>query len=146
MASEFQRSAAAIIDEYLKKSGLQYDKLSENEWIVTLQGPEGRALTLRLTLGAWFVDFRGFVIRAPEENVADVYRFLLRKNLESRVASLCLNEAGDVFIKAELPLPCVSDEQLDRYLGLLFLCWEEAYGTVFRLGWPKYTERDGEHN
>jgi hypothetical protein len=139
-------AAQKMLDRYLSQQNVQHHKANESEWVVSLPGPGGQDIQLQLRLGDYTLFLSSFFMRAPEDNVIEVYRFLLRKNLELRGAKFGLNEVGDVFLTAELPLTAVTEDEIDRYLGYVYAYWEQSYGSVFRIGWAKYLQGgDGQH-
>lgn len=138
MADAPREAARQAIQRYLSEQNLQHDATSDGQWVVALSGTAEQIVQVRLQLGDYSLFTSAFFMRAPEENVLDVYRFLLKKNLEMRGAKFGLNEAGDIFIKAELPISAVTEEELDRHLGYLYSYWSESYGTVLKIGWAKY--------
>ena len=140
------RAARRAVDRYLIHQNLQHHRVSDGEWALSLPSPAGQDIQVQLRLGDYTLFLSSFFMRAPEENVLEVYHFLLRKNLELRGAKFGLNEAGDIFLTTELPLAALNEEELDRCLGYLYAYWEQSYGTVLRIGWATHFQGDDGHH
>jgi hypothetical protein len=44
-----------------------------------------------------------FVIRNPDENHAEVYRWLLRRNLRMPLLAYAVDASGDVYVRGQVP-------------------------------------------
>ncbi|MGQ9675677.1 MAG: YbjN domain-containing protein [Chloroflexota bacterium] len=140
-----RQSGQTAVERYLsQQEQMRFARVADGQWIVWLPAAEGQSIELQLRLGDYSLFLTAFFMRAPEENVQEVYRFLLRQNLEMRVAKFGLNEAGDIFLSLELPASAISQETLDLYLGQLYSYWQQAWGTVLKIGWAKHFGNDNE--
>jgi len=74
-----------------------------------------------------------FFLRAPEDPAGPAYRVLLERNLRPGAWRFAASEAGDVWLVAEVPLPTVDAEVLDRLLGGLVALTDETYRPYLRL-------------
>lgn len=145
MDSQARQSAQTTVERYLsQQEEMRFATVADGQWSVWLPGAEGQTIELQLRLGGYSLFLTAFFMRAPEENVQEVYRFLLRKNLEMRGARFGLNEVGDIFLSLELPASAISEEVLDLYLGQLYSYWQQAWGTVLKIGWAKHFGNDNE--
>lgn len=134
-----RRRAKTAIERYLSQNQhVRHTSASDAEWTVWLPDVDGRSVEFQLRLSDYSLFITGFFMRAPEDNVEEVYRFLLRKNLEMRGAKFGLNDVGDIFLSLELPISSITEEELDRQLGQLYSNWQQSYGTVLKTGWAKY--------
>ncbi len=134
-----RHNAQSAIERYLsQQQQVRYVAASNAEWTVWLPDVDGQTAEFQLRLSDYSLFITAFFMRAPEDNVQEVYRFLLRKNLEMRGAKFGLNEVGDIFLSLELPVSAVTEEELDRQLGQLYSHWQQSYGTVLRTGWARH--------
>lgn len=143
MASTPRYSARITIDRYLdQQPDIRHVAGAEGEWSIWLPDMGQTNIQVDMRLGDYSLFFTSFFMRAPEENVEQVYRFLLRRNLDVPGARFGLNEAGDIFLSSELPISAITEEELDRHLGHLASLWTQSYGTVLRMGWAKHFQND----
>lgn len=80
------------------------------------------------------VSLRAFVMRAPDRNHADVYRRLLRRNLQPAPWRFALDADGDVFAAADTPRLDLDADRLDALLGALSTTVDEVFEGLVRLG------------
>jgi hypothetical protein len=100
--------------------------------LVTSEWKETVMATLRV--GERSLRAEAFFLRAPEDPAGPAYRVLLERNLRPGAWRFAASEAGDVWLIAEVPLPAVDAEVLDRLLGGLVALTDETYRPYLRLG------------
>ena len=75
---------------------------------------------------------------APEENTEQLYEHVLRRN-ESLVGvhfSIGIEDA--IFLRGELPLRMVDEDELDRVVGTLYATVEHIFPTIIRIGFASH--------
>ena len=106
---------------------------SEARWYVRMAGDEKEHITIWFTLGQRHLRYEVYVLPAPPENQALVYETALRRNDKLVGAHFAIGVEDALFLKGELPLAMLSEEELDRIIGSLYSYTEAAFPTLLRL-------------
>ena len=110
----------------------------EHRWYVRMHGEEKEFTTVWFTLGQRTLQFETYVMPAPEENAEQLYEHVLRRN-ESLVGvhfSIGIEDA--IFLRGELPLRMVDEDELDRVVGTLYATVERIFPTIIRIGFASH--------
>ena len=102
-------------------------------WYVRLKGEEKDFTTVWLTIHQRTLQYETYVLPAPEENHAAVYEQLLRRNLRFNGAAFVIGDEDAIYLKGQLPLDAVSDDELDRVVGSLYAYVEQCFRPALRL-------------
>ena len=138
------RAAAAIAAWSADQSDLEVVDEGDGRWFVMLSGEHKRTIPVLLQLGEHTLDVQSFFMRAPDENEADLYAFLLRRNLRTYLMRFALHPDGDILLVGLLPCESVTPQSLDLLLGQLLVAADEAFDQALRLGFRSYIEREQE--
>lgn len=103
-------------------------------WYVRLSGEEKDFTTVWLTLQQRTLQYETYVLPAPEENHAAVYEQLLRRNLRLNGAAFVIGDEDAVYLKGQIPVDTVTDDELDRIVGSLYAYVEQCFRPALRLG------------
>jgi hypothetical protein len=130
------------IDEWLSRAKtnnaliLAVDRSTEQEirWYVRMSGEEKEFTTVWLTLGQRTLRFETYVMPAPEENAQVLYEALLRRNEKLVGAHFSIGQEDAVFLRGEIPLAALNEEELDRAIGTLYSTVEQSFGSLIRIG------------
>ena len=131
-----------IIEEFLDSHDLDYDRGDENTFLVTLPGETKLQTHCALVVGDHSLSVNAFVIRKPDENADQVHEWLLTKNASMYAVTYAINELGDVFLVGRLPLPAVSDVEIDRILGAVLQYSDSSFNTLLELGFASSIRRE----
>ena len=85
-----------------------------------------------------------FFCRQPDENHAEFYRFLLRKNGGMYGVAFALDRTGDVYLVGRLPLSAVSPEEIDRLLGCVLTYSDDNFDRALEIGFAGSIQREWE--
>jgi hypothetical protein len=110
----------------------------EHRWYVRMHGEDKEFTTVWFTLGQRTLQFETYVMPAPEENAEQLYEHVLRRN-ESLVGvhfSIGIEDA--IFLRGELPLRMVDEDELDRVVGTLYATVERIFPTIIRIGFASH--------
>lgn len=102
-------------------------------WYVRLKGEEKDFTTVWLTIHQRTLQYETYVLPAPEENHAAVYEQLLRRNQRFNGAAFVIGGEDAIYLKGQLPLDAVSDDELDRVVGSLYAYVEQCFRSALRL-------------
>jgi hypothetical protein len=103
-------------------------------WYVRMRGEDKEFTTVWLTLGQRTLRYETYVMPAPEENDAELYEHLLRRNDTLVGAHFSIGIEDAVFLRGELPVTQVTLAELDRVLGTLYAQVEQCFQTLLRIG------------
>jgi hypothetical protein len=106
----------------------------EPRWYVRMRGEEKDFTTVWLTLGQRTLRYETYVMPAPEENDAELYEHLLRRNDRLVGAHFSIGLEDAVFLRGELPLAVLSEAEVDRVLGTLYATVEQVFRSLLRIG------------
>jgi hypothetical protein len=105
----------------------------ERRWYVRLLGEEKDVTTIWFTLGQRTLRFEAYVLPAPDENHAEVYEHLLRRNDQLVGVHFSIGVEDAIFLRGELPLHLVDEAELDRIIGTIYATVERCFRPVLRI-------------
>jgi hypothetical protein len=103
-------------------------------WYVRMRGEDKEFTTVWLTLGQRMLRYETYVMPAPEENGAELYEHLLRRNDRLVGAHFSIGLEDAVFLRGEMPVGQVTAAELDRVLGTLYAQVEQCFQALLRIG------------
>jgi hypothetical protein len=103
-------------------------------WFVRMLGEEKSVTTVWLTLGQRTLQYETYVMPAPEENHAEFYEHLLRRNDGLVGAHFSIGAEDAVFLRGELAVGALDEDELDRALGTLYATVEQCFRPALRIG------------
>ena len=114
------------------------------EVVVVLPGEKKLKTVVSLLVGAREVSVSAFVVRNPDENHAEVYRFLLRRNLRLPGLAYSVDKAGDVFVTGRMPAAGVDVDSLDQLLGVVLTACDEPFNELLVMGFLSSMRKEWE--
>lgn len=106
----------------------------EHRWYVRMHGEEKEFTTIWMTLGQRTLRYETYVMPAPEENAEALYENLLRRNETLVGAHFSIGIEDAIFLRGELPLRLVDEDELDRVVGTLYATVERVFPSIIRIG------------
>lgn len=103
-------------------------------WFVRVHGEERDVFTLWLSLRQRTLHFETYFMPAPEENEAQLYEHLLRRNQKLGGMAFAIGIEDAVFLQGQLPVDAVTDDELDRILGSTYAYIEQCFRPAMRIG------------
>jgi len=107
-------------------------------WYVRMRGDDKEFITVWLTLGQRMLRYETYVMPAPEENDAELYEHLLRRNDRLVGAHFSIGLEDAVFLRGEMPVGQVTHDELDRALGTLYADVEQCFQGLLRIGFRSH--------
>jgi hypothetical protein len=107
----------------------------ERRWYVRLRGEEKEFTTVWITLGQRTLRYETYVMPAPEENAEQLYEHLLRRNETLTGAHFSIGIEDAIFLRGELPLGLLHEQELDRIIGTLYAAVERIFPVIIRIGY-----------
>ncbi len=106
----------------------------ERRWFVRVQGEEKDVFTIWFHLRQRTLHYETYVMPAPEENHAAFFEHLLKRNLKLYGAAFAVGDEDAVFLVGQLANESITDEELDRILGSLYMWVEQFFRPALRIG------------
>ncbi|MBW8827514.1 MAG: type III secretion system chaperone [Acidobacteria bacterium] len=107
----------------------------ERRWYVRMKGEEKDFTTVWLTLGQRALHAETYVMPAPEENEAEFYAHLLRRNRAARGLWFCIGDEDALYLMGQVPLALIDEANLDRVLGSAYRYVEDWFRPALRIGY-----------
>ncbi|MFI7238770.1 YbjN domain-containing protein [Streptomyces cyaneofuscatus] len=137
-----ETAAAQVIEATLNEAGLAWESPAPGNYVVTLPGTRKLSTTCSLIVGKHSLSLNAFVVRHPDENEAEVHRWLLERNLRLFGVSYAIDSLGDVYLAGKLPLAVVTPEELDRLLGTVLEAADDSFNTLLELGFASSIRKE----
>ena len=103
-------------------------------WYVRLHGVDKEITTIWFSLVQRTLRYETYVMPAPEENAAELYEHVLRRNEQLVGAHYSIGVEDAVFLRGELALALLDQAEVDRIIGTLYAEVERSFRTILRLG------------
>ena len=124
----------AINERYETIVAVDRGEPGEHRWYVRMRGEEKEFTTVWLQLGQRTLKYETYVMPAPEENAEMLYENLLRRNESLVGAHFSIGIEDAVFLRGELPVRLIDEEELDRVIGTLYAYVEQIFPSIIRIG------------
>ncbi|HET8601307.1 MAG TPA: YbjN domain-containing protein [Segeticoccus sp.] len=130
----------AAIRAFLDTAEIEWeDGARAGELVVSLPGERKLRTVCSLVVGERALAVQAFVVRNPDENHAEVYRYLLRRNLRLPGLAYAIDKSGDVYVTGTVPLGALDggaglEGVLDDLLGVVLEASDGAFNELLALG------------
>lgn len=106
----------------------------ERRWFVRLVGEEKSVFSVWFWLRQRTLMVETYLMPAPEERAGELYEHLLRRNGSLRDFSLSIGDEDGIYLRAQIPVEWIGDEELDRLLGSAYEYTERCFRPAMRIG------------
>jgi len=134
----------AVLRQVLTDGELDWQELTEGTFDVVLPGERKLKTPVRIEIGPHALSVHAFVCRKPDENFEGVYRWLLEKNMRMYAVAFGLDQLGDIYLDARMPVATVTAEELDHLLGSVLTYADESFNTILELGFASSIRKEWE--
>lgn len=134
--------ALATIEEFLESHDIDFEKTNDTTFLLTLPGEKKLQTHCALVLGDHSLSINAFVIRKPDENVAAVHEWLLKKNAGMYCVGFAINELGDIYLVGRLPFSAITEQELDRVIGAVLQYSDSSFNPLLELGFATAIRRE----
>lgn len=142
-SAELRERAEQVLKDWLAASELAHEPGARpGEYVVQLPGEAKQNTTVSLIVGDRALSASAFVVRKPDENHEQFYRWLLTRNARLRGIAFALDRLGDVFLVGRLPLEGVTEDTVDQLLGGLLTVSDSSFNDLLALGFRSSIERE----
>lgn len=129
------KGLAEVVESYLAGSEIPWEQgARDGEFVLTLPGEKKLKTVASLVAGELTLSVSAFVIRNPDENHEEFYRYLLRKNLRLPGLAYAIDASGDVYVTGRVPAPGVDAAYLDQLLGVLLQAADSHFNELLAIG------------
>ena len=136
---------AATVEAYLRESAHDWEHgTRDDEYVVTLPGEKKLKTVASVVVSDTALSVSAFVIRNPDENHDEVYRFLLRRNLRLPGLAYAVDTSGDIFVTGRIPAAGVDAETLDQLLGVVLTAADEPFNELLVMGFLSSMRKEWE--
>ncbi|NNM46908.1 YbjN domain-containing protein [Knoellia sp. DB2414S] len=133
--SATRESVAAVLEAFLADAGIEWEPgARDGEYVLTLPGEKKLKTVASLVVGADALSVSAFVIRQPDENHLEFYRYLLRRNLRLPGLAYAVDASGDVYVTGRVPLAAVDAAYLDALCGALLEAADAHFNELLVIG------------
>lgn len=132
----------AALEEILSGLGVPFVREGDDAFLVTLPGERRHRTLVWLVLGAHELLIESFVCRKPDENHAEVYRFLLQRNAALRTVAYALDAVGDIHLVGRLALGSVESAEIDTVLGVVLATSDADFNAILERGFADAIRRE----
>ncbi|MGB3056270.1 MAG: YbjN domain-containing protein, partial [Acidimicrobiales bacterium] len=101
-------------------------------WRLRLAGEEKDVTTVWLTVDQRTISYETYVMPAPDEDHARFYEHLMRRNRQFNGVAFCIGDEDGVYLRGQLPVWAVTDDELDRIVGSLYAYVEQCFRPALR--------------
>ncbi|GAB3490830.1 YbjN domain-containing protein [Flexivirga sp.] len=131
------------VEHYLTETEVEWELgARDGEFVVTLPGERKLKTVLSLLVGETALLATAFVIRHPDENHADFYRYLLRRNLRRPGIAYATDQHGDVFVVSRTPVAAVDAAYLDTLFGIVLEAADEVFNELLVIGFRTSMQKE----
>ena len=134
--------AGALLRAELAAAGLAWESPREGFFVVTLPGTHKLSTTCSLAVGEHAVTVNAFVARHPDENHAEVYRWLLEHNARMYGMSFTVDKLGDIYLVGRIPLAALNPEEIDRILGCVLEYADNSFNPILERGFASAIRKE----
>ncbi len=134
--------AIEVVRSWLAENEVEYEE-ENGLFSFALPGERKLQTPVRVDIGPHALGVHAFVCRNPDENHEAVYRWLLEKNLRLYAVAFGVDQHGDIYLDARLPLSSAADD-LDRILGTVLSVADGSFNTLLELGFASSIRKEWE--
>jgi hypothetical protein len=134
--------AAAAVAQYLTDNEIEFERTDATVFTAVLPGEHRLRTTVSLVVGDYSLSVNAFVVRNPDENHEEVYRWLLKRNQKMYGMSYVIDHLGDIYLAAKISLTAVDSVELDRLMGTILENSDGAFDHLLELGFETAIRRE----
>ena len=137
-----REEATAAVRGALIELDLPWQESAPGLFSVSLPGTRKLVTECALEVGQYTLNLRAFVARRPDENQAEVFRWLLERTLKLYGVAFALDTLGDIYLTGKLALAGVTPSEVDRLLGVVADTADSSFNAIVALGFADSIRRE----
>jgi hypothetical protein len=112
----------------------------ERRWMIRVSAEEKAMFSVWFHLRQRTLHVETYLMPSPEENLAQTYEYLLRRNLRFNGLTFEIGSEDAVFLVGQIPVQWVTEAELDRLFGSVYSYVEQSFRPAMRLGFASRFE------
>ncbi len=132
----------SIITATLTDLGVDFEQPNADTFVAVLPGERKLRTTVSLVIGAHSLTVNAFVVRHPDENLENCYRWLLQHNAKHPGIAFGIDPLGDVYLVSQVSLDAVTPDGLDALLGRVLETADTSFNTLLEMGFASSIRRE----
>ncbi len=133
---------AEIVESALRENSVEFEVVGDGQFVANLPGTRRLKTACWLTVGEHALTVEAFVVRKPDENAEQVYRYLLEHNARMYAVAWSIDDNGDVYLTGRVPLSGVTAAEIDRILGAVLEYADGSFNALLQLGFGSSIRRE----
>ena len=133
---------AETIERFFEQADIQFKRVGDGHWAAQLRGERKLTIPLGVALSGDRVIFESFFMRRPQENLAEFYEMLLRRNARAYGVHFAVDAQGDVFLIGQRAAAGLDIDELDRIVGSILIEADGLFNAAISVGFKSYLEAD----
>lgn len=142
MSASDNPAVPSAVLQFLASHELPFESIDDRSIAVEVPGEQKLKTTVSLAFGDTAVTVNAFVIRRPDENTENVYRWLLERNKRMYGLAYSVDHLGDVYLTGRFPLKGLDESELDRIFGAVSEYADGAFNVLLELGFASAIKRE----
>jgi hypothetical protein len=135
LIEEWREAACLVVEEWLAGAQVPYEPGTRpREYVLQLPGEAKLRTTVSVLVGDRGLTATAFVVRRPDENHEEFYRWLLACNIRLPGVAFALDRLGDVYLLGRLPVEAVTVDTLDALMGVILSTSDTSFNDLLALG------------
>ncbi|MFI7586614.1 YbjN domain-containing protein [Spongisporangium articulatum] len=133
--SGLKEAASAALTAWVEQSDVPSEPGERRgEVVVVLPGERKLKTVVSVLVGDRGLSASTFLIRKPEENETEFFRWMLNRNAKLPGIAFSLDALGDVYLVGRVPLAGVTVDTVDDLLGALLATSDDSFNELLALG------------
>jgi hypothetical protein len=135
-------TAIETLIQFCVNNEIDHAQVDEDTVLTTFVGTQRKSMSVVFVAGQHYFRAESFVARNPDENHEMVYRWLLEQNITLVLARYGVDQFGDIYLSASVPIASVDDALVDQLLGVIVSNADSSFNTLIELGFRNAIERE----
>jgi len=123
-----------LVDNPVVEAVERAPRSQARRWFLRIRGEDKDVSTIWLTLRQRTLHYETYVMPAPEENQAEFYEHLLRRNQKLNTMAFVIGIEDAIFLQGQIRADAVTDDDLDQILGSFYAYIEQCFRPALRIG------------
>ncbi len=128
------RDPMAVLTGTFEDLGVPYEHRGGDTVVAELPGTHKLKIPVAFAVGSHSVAVNAFVVRAPQEHVPQIHRWLLRRNQRLFAVAYAVDHLGDIYLVGRLPLDAITPQSVDALLGSVAATADGDFDTLLEMG------------
>lgn len=133
---------AEVIAAALAAADVAHERTGPYSFVAELPGQHRLKTACAFTVEKHGVTIQAFVMRKPDENVAEVHAYLLARNARMYGVAWAIDDAGDVYLSGRVPHHAITEAEVDRLLGTVLEYADGSFDELLKLGFGESIRKE----